>query len=424
MEKEDKKDVTCSLASCRKKRTRPKKSVLCFSETIIFLNFVTKTDTMQISVANPIYDSVFKFLMEDERIARTVLSALLKKEIISVEMRRHEHPNITRDNLSMFRIDFAARIKEDDGKEHLVLIELQKTWLDTETLRFRRYLAAQYNAEENMQKEGDRQGYAFPMVAVYLLGHRIGDIDKPVVYVGHKALDYYGAEVANGDKDPFINSLIHDSIIVQIPLLHGKINNRLDKVLSVFDQTQRDSKNQQIISLDETLYENDPDMMHLIHRLSLATMSAAVRQEMNDEDEFYSVIEARDTQVMRLNKQLSEQKEQLSKQTEQLSKQTEQLSKQTEQLSEQKEQLSKQTEQLSEQKEQLSKQTEQLSKQTEQLSKQTEQLSKQTEQLSKKDEQIKAMAQTMFQNGVPMNVIAQTMGQSVEEVKATLGLLH
>ncbi len=335
---------------------------------------------MQISVANPIYDSVFKFLMEDERIARTVLSALLKKEIISVEMRRHEHPNITRDNLSMFRIDFAARIKEDDGKEHLVLIELQKTWLDTETLRFRRYLAAQYNAEENMQKEGDRQGYAFPMVAVYLLGHRIGDIDKPVVYVGHKALDYYGAEVANGDKDPFINSLTHDSIIVQIPLLHGKINNRLDKVLSVFDQTQRDSKNQQIISLDETLYENDPDMMHLIHRLSLATMSAAVRQEMNDEDEFYSVIEARDTQVMRLNKQLSEQKEQLSKQTEQLSKQDEQLSKKDEQLS------------------------------------------KKDEQLSEKDEQIKAMAQTMFQNGVPMNVIAQTMGQSVEEVKATLGL--
>ena len=346
------------------------------------------------SVANPIYDCVFKFLMEDERIAKTVLSALLKKEVVSVEMRRHEHPNVTRDKISMFRIDFAARIKEDDGKEHLVLIELQKTWLDTETLRFRRYLAAQYNAEENMQKEGDRQGYAFPMVAVYLLGHRIGDIDKPVVYVGHKALDYYGAEVANGDKDPFINSLIHDSIIVQIPLLHGKINNRLDKVLSVFDQTQRDSKNQQIISLDETLYENDPDMMHLIHRLSLATMSAAVRQEMNDEDEFYSVIEARDTQVMRLNKQLSEQKEQLSKQTEQ----------------------------LSEQKEQLSKQDEQLSKKDEQLSKKDEQLSEKDEQLSKKDEQIKAMAQTMFQNGVPMNVIAQTMGQSVEEVKATLGL--
>lgn len=29
---------------------------------------------MIIRVANPIYDSVFKYLMEDERIARTVLS--------------------------------------------------------------------------------------------------------------------------------------------------------------------------------------------------------------------------------------------------------------------------------------------------------------------------------------------------------------
>ena len=333
---------------------------------------------MKISVANPIYDSVFKFLMEDERIAKTVLSALLKKEVESVEMRRHEHPNITRDNLSMFRIDFAARIKEDDGTTRLVLIELQKTWLDTETLRFRRYLAAQYNAEENMVKEGENEGYALPMIAIYLLGHRIGDIDAPVVYVGHRALDYDGHEVANGDKDPFIHSLIHDSIIVQIPLLHGKINNRLDKVLSVFDQKKRTSKSQQIINLEEDMYESDPEMMRIVHRLSLATMSAEVRQEMNDEDEFYSVIEARDTQVMRLNKKLSEQQSKLS--------------------------------------EQQSKLSEQQSKLSEQQSK----LSEQQSLLSEKDSQIKTMAQVMQGNGVPLEIIARSMNKSIEEVEALL----
>lgn len=267
---------------------------------------------MKITVANPIYDSVFKFLMEDERIAKTVLSALLKKEVVSVEMRRHEHPNIPRDNISMFRIDFAARVREDDGTIRLVLIELQKTWVDTETLRFRRYLAAQYNAEENILPDGKDKGYAIPMIAVYLLGHRIGDIDKPVVYVGHKALDYDGKEVKNGEKDPFISSLIHDSIIVQIPLLQGKINNRLDKVLSVFDQSHRTEQSQQIISLDEHLYSDDKEMMHILHRLSLATMSAELRQKMNDEDEIISIIEARDTQVMRLNKIVSEKDAQLS----------------------------------------------------------------------------------------------------------------
>ena len=330
------------------------------------------------SVANPIYDCVFKFLMEDERIAKTVLSALLKKEVVSVEMRRHEHPNVTRDKISMFRIDFAAQVKEDDGTVRLILIELQKTWVDTETLRFRRYLAAQYNAEENMVKEGELKGYAVPMIAVYLLGHRVGDIDKAVVYVTHNAFDYDGKVVEGGMQDPFINSLIHDSIIVQIPLLHGKINNRLDRVLSVFDQSQRDAKNQQIVCLDEKEYAGDSDMMYILHRLGLAAMDADVRQEMNDEDEFYSVLEARDTQVMKLNEQLTEKKKQLNEQKAQLSEKQAQLSEKTVRLAEAEAQL----------KEQKS--------------------------------QVKAMVKAMVGNGMTIEAVAKMMNKSEDEINDLL----
>ena len=42
-------------------------------------------------IANPIYDAVFKFLMEDKKVAKIFLSALLKKDIIDLEMRRHEN---------------------------------------------------------------------------------------------------------------------------------------------------------------------------------------------------------------------------------------------------------------------------------------------------------------------------------------------
>ena len=77
-----------------------------------------------IHIANPIYDSVFKYLMEDERVARTILSALLKKEVVSVEMRRNEYANVGRRDISMFRIDFDAKVREADGRVHLVLIEL------------------------------------------------------------------------------------------------------------------------------------------------------------------------------------------------------------------------------------------------------------------------------------------------------------
>ena len=80
-------------------------------------------------IANPIYDAVFKFLMEDKKVAKIFLSALLKKDIIDLEMRRHEYTSMEHTRISLFCIDFSAKIRENDGAEHLVLIELQKTWL-------------------------------------------------------------------------------------------------------------------------------------------------------------------------------------------------------------------------------------------------------------------------------------------------------
>ena len=60
-----------------------------------------------VTVANPIYDVVFKYLMEDARIARTILSALLKKDIVSVETRANEYSNIARLNREMIKARLA-----------------------------------------------------------------------------------------------------------------------------------------------------------------------------------------------------------------------------------------------------------------------------------------------------------------------------
>ena len=252
---------------------------------------------MKLYLANPIYDSVFKYLMEDERIARTILSALLKKRVVKVEQRPHEYVNTSRNSISMFRIDFAATICEDDGHEHLVLIELQKTWLETETLRFRQYLGAQYSRKENII-EDSKDKHALPMVAVYLLGHRVGNINTPVVYVNHHTYDYDGNLLESDEPNPFVESLTHNSIIVQIPLLHGHINNRLDKILSVFDQTNASKSNKQTIEVNEDEYAGDSEMEYIVRRLLSAASNPDVRQDMNVEDEFFKAIEDRDTELM------------------------------------------------------------------------------------------------------------------------------
>ena len=231
----------------------------------------------------------------------------------------------------MLRIDFGATVREDDGTERLILIELQKTWLETETLRFRQYLGVQYESPNNMTDESHGV-YALPMVAVYLLGHRVGNIEEPVLYVRHKSYDYDGRVVTRGLPDPFVDSLNHDSIIVQIPLLHGQINNRLDKVLSIFDQTYKDQDNRKMLNIDDSLYDNDADMQHILQRLLKASTNAKLRQDMNIEEEFISAIEKRDTEILTRDYEIARQKVKLNEQQTQLNEQQTQLNEQQTQL--------------------------------------------------------------------------------------------
>ena len=268
-------------------------------------------------VANPIYDIVFKYMMEDERIARTILSALLKVEVLAVEVRPHEYSDDTHDNLSVFRIDFGATIRDTEGKEKLILIELQKTWLETETLRFRQYLGVHYSNPKNMQANGS----ALPMVAVYLLGHKVGDIEEPVLYVNHQSLDYDGNVVTKGLPNSFVDSLTHDSIIVQIPRLHGHINNRLDMVLSIFDQSRRDQDDNRILRIDDKVYENDADMEHILRRLTMAAADFDILYKMNVESECFGAIEKRETEILIRDKQIAEHEAQLTEQKAQLTEQ-------------------------------------------------------------------------------------------------------
>ena len=344
-----------------------------------------------VNIANPIYDIVFKYLMEDERIARTILSALLKMDIVRVEIRPHEYSNTQRDTLSVFRIDFGATVRNSDGSEQLILVELQKTWLETETLRFRQYLGTQYQNPKNIVG-ANRDSFALPMVAIYLLGHRVGDIEEPVLYVQHKAYDYEGHPVTKGIPNPFVDSLTHDSIIVQIPRLHGQVNTRLDKVLSIFDQTHKSKESQQVLTLDDSLYEDDADMKHIVHRLLMASTDADVRQDMNVEDEYFAAIEKRDTEIMLRDRKLAEQQVQLNEQQVQLSEQQVQLSEQQVQLSEQQVQLSEQQVQLSEQQVQLSEQQKLLG----------------------------YSIQIMQDNGLSLEAISAKLGKSVEELKELL----
>lgn len=275
-------------------------------------------------VANPIYDTVFKFLMEDERIARTILSALLKMDIIRVELQPDTIQRSLRDALSVCRLCFTARL--DDHNKKSCSISFLKTRHPHEIISL------------------------FPLqqsdILIYLLGHCVGDIEEPVIYVRHHAYDYNENLVTKGIPNAFVDSLTHDSIIVQIPRLHGKINNRLDEVLSIFDQSHKNSENQHILDLDDSVYaEDDIEMQRILRRLLIAASDVDMRMDMNVEDEYFSIIESRDTDIMIKTRELAEKTVLLEQKEAQLEQKDAQLEQKDAQLEQKDAQLEQKQEQ-------------------------------------------------------------------------------
>lgn len=271
-------------------------------------------------IANPIYDSVFKYMMEDDRVAKILLSALLQKDIIDLQMKPHEYTEMMQTRISMLRIDFAATVRNQDGSTQLILIELQKTWLTTETLRFRQYLGTQYLDKKNvLPKDVNPNGYGIPIVSIYILGHKLGDLEEPVIYVRRNYLDYNSNPITDGVPDPFIESLTHDSVIVQIPYLKGRLRNRLEKILQVFDQEYCLKDDEHLMELDEESLGDDGRL--IVGRLMKAAIAPEVRRAMEVEDEILSEIEARDTTIMLKDKMIEQKSQEIEQKSQEIEQQ-------------------------------------------------------------------------------------------------------
>ena len=62
-------------------------------------------------IANPLYDRAFKILMENEKIAKLIISTIIEKEILNIELQPQETVIVDKKrNFPILRYDFKANI--------------------------------------------------------------------------------------------------------------------------------------------------------------------------------------------------------------------------------------------------------------------------------------------------------------------------
>lgn len=185
-------------------------------------------------IANPIYDSVFKYLMDDMEAVRALIAGILGETIERAEFCPQDaSADFSPLRVSVCRFDFKAVILYPDETRRRVLVEIRKAKFHFDSRHYCRYEGANPNRIEVM----DGKEESLPVVTIFFLGFNLR-VEAPVIRVGEACTN---AATGDGlhDQDDFIKDLAHDSHVVQMMRLpaHGK--NKLERLLSIFSQEWR-----------------------------------------------------------------------------------------------------------------------------------------------------------------------------------------
>ena len=186
------------------------------------------------------------------------MGTLLGQKVESLEMQPQEFTHDVKELMSirLFRLDFMAVVRADDGSTQKILIEVQKAKEQLDLMRFRNYLAEQYKKQEIIKNKET----TLPITTIYILGFMLPEVETACVHVARQYRDMINHSILD-KKDDFIECLTHDSYVVQVRRITGKYKTKLDKLLSVFEQ-KNFIGDSEIIKKYE--YETDDEEVKLI----------------------------------------------------------------------------------------------------------------------------------------------------------------
>ena len=241
-------------------------------------------------IANPIYDVIFKYLLEDLEIARLLLSKIINEEITHIEVQAQESTSRSdKFDIIIFRLDFKALIKGKDGKLKKVLIELQKGKNPTDILRFRRYLGDNYRKEDTIQDDKRDRKTSLPILTIYFLGFNLQTIKSPIIKVNREYIDLRTSQKIE-TREEFIEKLSHDSFIIQIRRLSSETQTELEKVLQIFNQRYITNDNK-ILEIDPELIGKNMLLLKMTERLRRAATEEQILNKAELVEEVENVIE-------------------------------------------------------------------------------------------------------------------------------------
>jgi hypothetical protein len=267
-------------------------------------------------IPNPIYDVVFKYLMEDNESAKIVLSTLINEKIKKLTFEPISHTEKIKDpktekEIKLFHLDFTAVIEKKNGKEELIMIEIQKANRASDIFRFKRYISANFQRKQEKEIINPRTQAVekihkpIRLIPVFILNFRIeNEIDDLIIKTNRLKTGVFREKQLKNDNE-FIDNLSFDIWVVQLPNLNkikksdyenDEYKTKLYSLLKLFDQEAQNKKNKHRLLLIKKIFPGF--LERIINRLKSADAdNPDLEEQMNAEDEYLAELIKRDNEI-------------------------------------------------------------------------------------------------------------------------------
>jgi hypothetical protein len=322
-------------------------------------------------IANPIYDTAFKRILENDRAAKFLIGTILDCKVISLEPYIQERTKFddATGQLTLYRKDFSATIETREQGVKRVIIELQKAKQLSDIYRFREYLGGEYASSK------------LPIIAIYILGFNLSvDVSAFAAYPECKDLrTQEKLEV----RDSFVEHLTHRAYFVQTRRIKQSLSSKLDMLLSIFGQ-------ENFVSNDKTTKDfpidtEYPEIKELLDILHYVAIDRQARKELDEELYYQRYVEQTFGEKDRKIEEYKEKLEEKGKELEEKGKELEEKGKELEEKG----------------------------KELEEKGKELEEKGKELEEARQKN---KSIAQKMKKRGMSAEEISELTGLTIEEI--------
>lgn len=275
-----------------------------------------------IIIPNPIYDVVFRYLMEDPESATIVLSTLINEKIIKLHLESQAHAEkkpkpaqvkdpSTKDDVRLFHLDFTATVELPDGAEELIMIELQKASEPDDIFRFKRYISKNFQRKQEKEiihpttQAVTTVTKPIRLIPIFILNFRIeNEINDLLIKTNRIKTGVFKNRKLEKSNE-FIDNLSFDILVVQLPNLgnisesdyeNDEYKKKLFALLKIFDQKSKVKNNEHRLRLIRRFFPGF--LERVIRRLQSADINNPdLEEQLYAEDEILRVLIDRDNQI-------------------------------------------------------------------------------------------------------------------------------